>query len=91
MKKETMRWNICSVIHNVTVVSEILYPIYFLPSGAVPTLTTTTVLENGTSVVEELPYIRALVDYNAWEFCQRKHDFRSMFAQWITQHLNGSV
>ncbi|KAK8389092.1 hypothetical protein O3P69_020815 [Scylla paramamosain] len=59
--------------------------------GEMPVLTTTTVLDNGTEVVVALPYVRALVDYNAWEFCQRKHEFRSLFAEWITQDLNGSV
>ena len=81
-------------LKNATVVSEITYCCLLIlssPSGAVPTLTTTTMLENGTAVVVELPYIRALVDYNTWEFCQRKHEFRSMFAEWITQDLNGSV
>ncbi|KAG0715005.1 Tyrosine-protein phosphatase non-receptor type 7 [Chionoecetes opilio] len=59
--------------------------------GGMPTLTTTTVLDNGTAVVEALPFIRALVDYDAWEFCQRQHDFRALFAEWITRDQNGSV
>ncbi|XP_045135459.1 mucin-2-like isoform X1 [Portunus trituberculatus] len=59
--------------------------------GEIPMLTTTTVLDNGTEVVVALPYIRALVDYNAREFCQHQDEFRSLFGEWITQDLNGSV
>ncbi|XP_071516231.1 uncharacterized protein [Panulirus ornatus] len=61
------------------------------PTETLPSLTTTMILPNGTVVKHPLPYIRALVAYSSGEFCQHKHNFRSMLAQWISQHLDGKA
>ncbi|KAK4292782.1 hypothetical protein Pmani_034474 [Petrolisthes manimaculis] len=60
-------------------------------SDSPPTLTTTMMLPNGTMVDAPLPHIRALVTYTIREFCQHKLNFRTMFSQWITQHLSGQA
>lgn len=72
-----------------TSISEV--PSSVSPTETLPSLTTTMILPNGTVVEHPLPYIRALVAYSSGEFCQHKHNFRSMLAQWISQHLDGKA
>ncbi|XP_068202693.1 mucin-2-like [Palaemon carinicauda] len=59
----------------------ILYP------DSRPTLTTSEQFPNGTVYERPLPYVKALVAYSQSDFCQHKNNFRSMFAEWISQHL----
>lgn len=52
-----------------------------------PTLTTIVELSNGTVVDRPMPYVRALVGYSGGEFCQHRHNFRALLAEWISRHM----
>lgn len=52
-----------------------------------PTLTTIVELSNGTKVDRPVPYVRALVGYSGAEFCQHRHNFRALLAEWISRHM----
>ncbi|KAG7171070.1 Tyrosine-protein phosphatase non-receptor type 7-like [Homarus americanus] len=66
-------------------------PTFMVPTETIPSLTTTVMLPNGTMIELPLPYIRALVAYSNGEFCHHKQNFRTMLAQWISQHLEGKT
>lgn len=57
------------------------------PSESMPSLTTSMTFPNGTVFQRPLPYVRALVAYSEKEFCHHMGNFRTMLAQWISQHL----
>ncbi|KAK7080770.1 hypothetical protein SK128_015480 [Halocaridina rubra] len=57
------------------------------PTESMPTLTTSVTFPDGTEMVYHLPYLRALVGYNEREFCDHRQNFRAIFAEWISKHL----
>ncbi|CAL4068370.1 unnamed protein product, partial [Meganyctiphanes norvegica] len=61
------------------------------PTESILYPTTTLILSNGSSIERPVPYIRAVVEYSALEFCDHKINFRSMLSQWITQHLQEEI
>lgn len=56
-------------------------------SDSRPSLTTSEKFPNGTMYERPLPYVKALVAYNQEDFCHHENNFKTMFAEWISQHL----
>ncbi|XP_066954479.1 mucin-2 [Macrobrachium rosenbergii] len=64
-----------------TLTVTVLYP------DSRPSLTTSEKFPNGTMYERPLPYVKALVAYNQEDFCHHENNFKTMFAEWISQHL----
>ncbi|XP_064108895.1 uncharacterized protein LOC135217118 isoform X4 [Macrobrachium nipponense] len=56
-------------------------------SDSRPSLTTSVKFPNGTVHEHPLPYVKALVAYSQDDFCLHENNFKTMFAEWISQHL----
>ncbi|XP_064108892.1 uncharacterized protein LOC135217118 isoform X2 [Macrobrachium nipponense] len=64
-----------------TLTVTVLYP------DSRPSLTTSVKFPNGTVHEHPLPYVKALVAYSQDDFCLHENNFKTMFAEWISQHL----